>query len=1246
MNLSASALPAENLPDNSISHVETGQFAEERVEIERRYRHISEEAGDIIYRTTPSGRFSFVNTTFERVLGYTAEEARRLRYTDVIALGYRDAAAEFYANQFRDKVANTFYELPVVARDGSRVWLNQNVQIIYDGERMIGFQAVARDNTGRKQIEDRLRDSEARYRRIAANVPGMVYQFVLRADSSVSFLFVSDGCRELYGVAPEEITRDANVALDLLHTEDRPGFEASVAESARTLQAWRWEGRTYDCAGNLKWIQGASRPEQQPDGTIIWDGLVLDITDRKLAEERLRESAGQLRVVAESASDAIITIDVKSTILFVNPAVERIFGYAPAEMIGEKLYMLIPEHLRARHAAGMSRYLASGARSIPWSGVEVPACHKDGHEVQVEISFGEFAEDGERMFTAVLRDITERKRAADELRRSEQYRDLFRHANDAILIFDPDGEIVLEVNDKACKVYGYERDGFIGRSIKEMSHDVERGEQQLENLLRAGDYNEFETLQTRADGTPAHFLINSSVIEYEGRTAVLSINRDITERKRAEEKIKESEEWLKAIFDASRDGILVEYDEHIFYVNASYARLFGYDTTEELTGLHVSAVVSAEDEERMVEYGRLRARGEMPPSVYEFNGRKKDGTTIEVEASVSTSTVAGKQYITTAIRDITERRAAEAALRERDERFRGFMNNSPAVAFMKNEEGCYAYINETHERTFGVKSDYLLGRTDEAWLPADVARQMRDNDRRVLAENETIELLEVVPTPDGARREWMTFKFPFSDAAGRRYVGGVAVDVTERRRAEEQLRHDAFHDRLTNLPNRALFLEHLRLRIERNHTAARAGGGRRSATSFAVLFLDFDRFKVVNDSLGHMEGDKLLVMIARRLGSSLRPGDSVARLGGDEFTILLDELDDPSDALRVAERIQDDLRQPFDLDGREVFTSASIGIAFSECHYTKPEDMIRDADAAMYRAKARGRARYEVFGQEMHRHAVARLQIETEMRRALDRHEFRVFYQPIVDLTSTAIVGFESLVRWQHPERGLIPPGEFIPVAEETGLIARLGSFVLGESCAQMRRWLNSIPNNDNLTISVNVSAKQFAGTRFADEVAEVLRESGLDPHHLKLELTESLLMENSEAAVRTLDRLRSLNIEISIDDFGTGYSSLSYLHRLPLDNLKIDRSFVSRMVEAAENVEIVRTIIALARNLGLKTIAEGVETESQLELLKKLGCDYAQGYLFGRPVPAEETIERIERPSPHAHEFTRAALRELDLVG
>ncbi|MEH2027356.1 sensor domain-containing protein [Nostoc sp.] len=433
-------------------------------------------------------------------------------------------------------------------------------------------------------------------------------------------------------------------------------------------------------------------------------------------------------------------------------------------------------------------------------------------------------------------------------------------------------------------------------------------------------------------------------------------------------------------------------------------------------------------------------------------------------------------------------------------------------------------------------------------------------------------------------------------------------EITERKRVESQLLHLAFHDALTGLANRAAFMKHLKHAI--NYSK------RHSDYLFAVLFIDLDRFKVINDSLGHLNGDQLLLAIASRLEICVRSIDTAARLGGDEFTILLEGVQDVSDAITVAERIQQELALPFELDGQEVFITASIGIALSSTvDYEHPEELLRDADTAMYHAKVLGRARYELFNSDMYANAVARLQLETDLRRAIERLEFRVYYQPIISLTSGSILGFEALLRWQHPERGLLNPADFIPLAEETGLILSIGRWGLHEACRQMQAWRVCHRSNLLKKISVNLSVKQFSQPDLIEQIGQILHSTGLDAGTLALEITESVIVENGDKVTAALLQLREMGIELSIDDFGTGYSSLGRLHNFPISVLKIDRSFISPMGTNSKNVEIIEIIVTLAHKLGVDVLAEGVETKEQLVLLRKLNCEYGQGHFFSVPL-------------------------------
>jgi len=452
-------------------------------------------------------------------------------------------------------------------------------------------------------------------------------------------------------------------------------------------------------------------------------------------------------------------------------------------------------------------------------------------------------------------------------------------------------------------------------------------------------------------------------------------------------------------------------------------------------------------------------------------------------------------------------------------------------------------------------------------------------------------------------------------------VASIA-DISELKEAERQIYHQAFHDTLTGLPNRALFMEHLTMAIKR--------GKRREDYFFAVIYLDIDRFKLINDSLGHNVGDKLLVAFANRIQDLLRDIDSLARFGGDEFVILLEDIEDKNYAVIIAERLQQSLKVPFDMSGSEIYAPASFGIVLNTKVYDSPENIIRDADAAMYHAKEKGRSQFKIFDKTLHEKALKLLQIETDLRRAIANNEFELYYQPIVSLDTISIIGFEALIRWNHPEQGLVFPNSFIHVAEETGLIIPIGRWVLKQACIDLRRWEGQIKSKLPLFMSVNISSKQFLRPSLIDEIKENLDKNGLPPDRLKLEITETALMEDAHETIPLIQRLKDFGVQIVIDDFGTGYSSMSYLQQLPIDTLKVDQSFIYRINNAhGENKNIVETIVSLAHKLGLNVVAEGVETAEQHSILSNMKCQLAQGFLFSKPLEKKKMdalIKKIEK--------------------
>jgi diguanylate cyclase (GGDEF)-like protein/PAS domain S-box-containing protein len=931
----------------------------------------------------------------------------------------------------------------------------------------------------------------------------------------------------------------------------------------------------------------------------------------------LRELVGNLR-------EGVYVSNLQGKILDANPAFLVMVGVASVEELSRySVYdLLVDPAQRASELELMSR--EGAVREFEFQirrpdgqvRTVLDACHAV-HD----------PESGETLFHGILVDITDRKEEEDRLERwFSLLRATLESTADGILVVDLGGKIV-SFNHKFAEMWRIPGDILVaGNDRQALAH--------VRDQLKDPDTFIAKVDQLYADPEAT----SSDIIEFKDgrvferysqpqRVGGRSVGRvwsfrDISERDKAEAALRESEERYRRLVELSPDGIGVYVDGRVVFVNAAGAKIFGATSPEQLIGKQALDLVHPDFRAAAAERMQLMLETDQPVPLMAEQFLKLDGTPVDVEVMAAPLRYRDRKAIQVVVHDMTERRRAELALRESEERY--------ALAARGANDGLWDWHLATNEVYYSSRWKSMLGcgeeeidKSPEAWLkrvhPEDAERLEVEIRTHVAGITHHLQVEHRMLHKDGAYRWVLCRGVAVRDAAGTAYrMAGSLTDITERKLAEEQLLHDAFHDSLTNLPNRALFTDLLSRSLGRAQ--------RRAEYRFAVLFIDLDRFKVVNDSLGHSVGDELLRAMTRRVERCVRPGDTVARLGGDEFAILVDDIGNSSDATRVADRIQHDLAQAFSLSGHEVFTSASIGIALSASGYDQADDLLRDADIAMYRAKALGKARYEVFDTAMHARAKALLELETDLRRAIERNEFRLQYQPVVSLETGLITGFEGLVRWQHPQRGLIGPAAFIPIAEETGLIMPIGRWVLGEACRQMRQWQERFPALEDLTISINLSGKQFAQARLVEEVDQALKESGLAPERLRLEITESVVMENAVSAMAMIDQLRALNVKIDIDDFGTGYSSLSYLQRFEVDNLKIDRSFVSNIgTGRGENAEIVRTIVTLARHLGMDAVAEGVETSDQLRMLQELGCHRVQGYLFAEPVDVPEAERLLE---------------------
>jgi diguanylate cyclase (GGDEF)-like protein/PAS domain S-box-containing protein len=666
----------------------------------------------------------------------------------------------------------------------------------------------------------------------------------------------------------------------------------------------------------------------------------------------------------------------------------------------------------------------------------------------------------------------------------------------------------------------------------------------------------------------------------------------------------EAEARFEALSTSTAAAILVHQGDILRFANAAAKVLTGYAPAQ-LLGTRYSDLFAPDLRDGV----RARAEGsQQPPPRQEMRLQTAGGAERWIDLTTTALPWAGRPAVLVVAFDVTDRKLAEGALRESDRRMQDILENVQLIAVLKDPRGEITFANEFFLELAGAIEEDVVGRN---WFDSFIPLDHQEREKRAFLDR--IRLGTVVPHEESEiftrheERRLISWNHTLLHDLEGNVIGtaSIGADVTERRRVEQQLVHDALHDVLTGLPNRALFLDRA--------SGALARIRRKPGQLVAVLFLDVDRFKLLNDSLGHAVGDEFLVKMGRILSAAIRPGDTVARLGGDEFTLLLEELAEPGDATRIAERIQDSLRTPFLLSGHEVYATVSIGIAMSTREYARGEDLLRDADTAMYQAKADGKARYQIFDTSMHNRALQLLALENELRRAVDASSFILHYQPIVDLETGRIVGLEALARWEHADRGLVSPAEFIPLAEETGLIFGIGEWALRQACIDMEAWQSD--GATDLYLNVNVSGKQFSQPHMVDQVAAILDETGLNPRSLKLEITESVIMHDAESAIDMLSRLTELGARVCIDDFGTGYSSLSYLLRFPADTLKIDRSFVWALGSGQRNTQIVGTIVSLGKSLGMDVVAEGVETEAQRDQLRAVGCRYAQGYLFGRPM-------------------------------
>lgn len=1210
-------------------------------ESEERYRAVVEQSTEAIWVFDPDTKQVLEsNTSFQQMLGYTAEELQHLTNYDFVAHSREnvDAAVERIVRNRRGFFGDRFGERKYRCKDGALLDVEASGTIIPYGDKK-AVCGVVRDMTEIKRVQTALKESEERHRRQVREL-SLLHQvrtvLAQELDLPVVFRTVVEAIADTYGYAQVSAYLLDGGELMLQHQvgyksviERVPLDKGIMGRVARTGEPVLLRD-VRDAPAFLGAIEGVVSEVGVPlfdEGRVVGvlnvestDGIRLTQDDLRLMSAlgehvgiaigrarlytRVRESEERFRALLQNASDVITLLDGDGTVRYESPSIERILGYQPEELIGKNVFDYV-------HPEDLERVLNTFTEGLADSElprfVEYRFRCKDGSWRHLESVGNNLLDDpGVGQLVINSRDITERKQAEQRLEESEQrYKSLYEHNPDAVYSFDLEGNF-LSANPACEEVSGYTTGELIGRSFAPLivPEDLEKTLRHFEKAANGEPQNYEIAISHKLGHRVDVNVTNLPIVVASEIVGVYGIAKNITERKQEEQ----ARARLAAIVESSDDAIISRtLDGVITSWNPGAERLYGY-SAREVVGRSGSFLYPPEHPGEMSEILEKIQRGESIEH-YETERMTKSGRRVCVSLSVSPiSDAAGNIIGDSGIaRDITERKRTEEALRESEERYRAVVEQSAeAIWIFDPDTKRVLESNTSFQELLGYTAEELREMTNYDF----VAHSREDIDALVqlkVREGKSLPSERKYRRKDGTLLD-VEVGGAMISYQSKRVVCSVARDLTERKALEERLTYRAFHDPLTDLPNRTLFLDRLQ------HALARAG---RQMSSIAVLYVDLDNFKIINDSLGHETGDRVLVEAGLRLRSCLRPADTVARLGGDEFIVLLENNAGVREATWISERILEKFRSPLLLEGQETFITPSIGI-FLAGPDNLPEEILRNADLAMYRSKEKGKAQYEVFDLAMYDRTLERRKLEVDLKQGVERGELRVYYQPKVRLDTGKIIGMEALARWDHPGLGIILPEEFIPVAEETGLIIPLGQWILKEACEQGREWQAQYPEDPPLEMCVNLSARQFQRHDLVKEIAGVLKETGLDPRSLVLEITESVIMAEAESSIAILEELKDLGVQLAIDDFGTGYSSLSYLNRFPVDSLKIDRSFIEGLPEGPEDTAVVSSIITLTHTLGMQVTAEGVETDQQLSQLRKIGCDLAQGLCFAEPLACE----------------------------
>ncbi len=930
-----------------------------------------------------------------------------------------------------------------------------------------------------------------------------------------------------------------------------------------------------------------------------------------------------LQPLLDYAPDPILIVGPDGRILCGNQMLVDLVGYTHEDLIGQPVEFLVPQALRERHVSHRLAFAAAPHTRRMGSGMELTAQHRDGTEIPVEIILRPIRLGADALVCCGFRDLRERKRAENELRRFRLAMDI---VVDSIYLTDLATMRFIDVNAAACRRLGHSRAELLKLGPQDvLATSREQLRREYDEVLAAGEQGVvFERKYRMSDGSEGWTEIHRHVLRANSELLIATLGRDITKRKRTEQELHDRAAQLQLITD--NVPAMIAYFDAAYryqYANREFNRFYAGEDAS-VVGRTVSEMIGAYNWETIASNVERTLAGESVR--FEATRRDWQGSLRIVDTSLvprrdQTGRIAGVYVF---LLDVTERKRSEDALRLRDRALEASVN-SVLITELSDAGPITVYVNPAFERITGYTAEEVLGRTPRFLHGKDTDQPGLEAMRIAQREKREAKALLRNYRKDGTLF-WNQLRIaPVPDESGQvTHFVGVGMDVTDEVRYREELERNANYDTLTGLPNRNLLKDRLEQAITQSG---------RSKQLAAVLYVDLDQFKRINDSLGHPVGDKVIAATGKRLASALRKGDTVARVGGDEFVIVAGEIKNEEDAALIAQKARSALAKGLKVDRHEFLLSASVGIALYPKDGADGQTLLKNADTALYRAKEDGRDCWRFFTAEMNARVVERLSLERDLHQAVENGEFRLAYQPIVNLSTKKPIGAEALIRWHREEGGVVLPGQFIPLAEESGLIIAIGRWVLETAAGDLARW-----NRERLVpliVSVNLSARQFKDPGLVETVRAALRDARLDPSHLKLEITESTVMQNAELAAETLQTLKELGVGLSLDDFGTGYSSLSYLKRFPLDTLKIDRAFVKDLPADRDDMAISGAVIDLAHGLGLEVVAEGVETPEQATFLTARGCEYAQGYLFGRPVGPEQ-FEATLRSGRSTHRSAR----------